>query len=86
MRTAMFNVHLFAFILGSSAAIAQESGMSHVDPGELEYRNSCVSCHGTSGEGDGPVTEFLSGAKPADLTVLQKKQRWRFPGWLKSTP
>ncbi|MCK0102548.1 cytochrome c [Pseudohalocynthiibacter sp. F2068] len=47
--------------------------------GEFEYRNSCVACHGVSGKGDGPVTDFLSGAVPPDLTVLQKNNGYVFP-------
>ena len=44
--------------------------------GAFEYRNSCAQCHGLAGKGDGPVASSLTEA-PADLTVLQKKQRRR---------
>lgn len=47
--------------------------------GEFEYRNSCVACHGASGKGDGPVTDFLSGAVVPDLSVLQKNNGGVFP-------
>jgi len=62
-------------IVGSGiAAHAQD-----ITFGEFEYRNSCVACHGVSGKGDGPVTDFLSGAVPPDLTVLQKNNGGVFP-------
>ena len=35
--------------------------------GALSYRVHCVSCHGESGRGDGPLTETLK-IRPADLT------------------
>ena len=47
--------------------------------GEFEYENSCVACHGASGNGDGPVSDFLSGAVPTDLTVMQKNNGGVFP-------
>lgn len=47
--------------------------------GEFEYQNSCAVCHGISGAGDGPVTDFLSGAVPSDLTVLQENNGGVFP-------
>jgi mono/diheme cytochrome c family protein len=47
--------------------------------GEFEYLNSCAACHGVSGKGDGPVTDFLSGAVPSDLTVLQQNNGGVFP-------
>lgn len=47
--------------------------------GEFEYQNSCVACHGTSGKGDGPVTDFLSGATVPDLTAIQENNGGVFP-------
>lgn len=47
--------------------------------GEFEYQNSCVACHGVSGKGDGPVTDFLSGAAVPDLTALQSRNGGVFP-------
>lgn len=39
------------------------------------YNINCSHCHGSSGEGNGPVAAFLEQAKPADLTsnVVQTK-------------
>lgn len=76
MRMKMSLMCVIAIVLGSSAAMAQDKKMSL---GKFEYNNSCVPCHGASGKGDGPVTDFLSGAKPPDLTVLQKNNGGVFP-------
>lgn len=39
------------------------------------YSINCSHCHGTGGQGDGPVAAFLQNRKPADLTtdVVQSK-------------
>ena len=63
--------------LGLGVLLASEA--QAISLGEFEYRNSCVQCHGVSGSGDGPVSEFLSGAVTADLTVLQKNNGGIFP-------
>lgn len=64
-------------VLGMSvSSLANAEGMSI---GEFEYRNSCIQCHGESGKGDGPVTDFLSGGVPPDLTMLKKNNGGVFP-------
>ena len=60
--------------ISASAVQAQEMTL-----GAFEYQNSCVACHGASGMGDGPVTDFLSGAVVPDLTVLQSNNGGVFP-------
>ncbi len=47
--------------------------------GEFEYQNSCVACHGASGTGAGPVSDFISGAVVPDLTLLQSNNGGVFP-------
>lgn len=42
------------------------------DPGKREFDNSCASCHGSAGKGDGPLVPFLT-RSPPDLTLLAKK-------------
>lgn len=75
MRTTITAIALSLGLAASATnAIAESGGM-----GEYEYLNSCAACHGVSGKGDGPVTDFLSGAAPSDLTVLQKNNGGVFP-------
>ncbi len=51
---------------------------AQVDLGKFEYLSSCAPCHGADGKGDGPVSAELK-TKPADLTVLAKKNGGIFP-------
>jgi mono/diheme cytochrome c family protein len=46
--------------------------------GEETFDRFCASCHGSSGEGDGPVAVGLPITVP-DLTTLQKRQGDSFP-------
>lgn len=41
---------------------------SQVKAGETLYVQLCVSCHGTSGRGDGPIAKMLK-THPGDLTA-----------------
>jgi len=42
------------------------------------YNTWCATCHGTSGKGDGPTAAELK-TRPADLTLLRKKNGGKFP-------
>ncbi|WP_102227169.1 c-type cytochrome [Acidimangrovimonas sediminis] len=59
----------------ATAAVAEEKAMTI---GEMEYRNSCVQCHGLGGKGDGPMAIVLKSGAP-DLTGLQKANGGVFP-------
>jgi len=74
MKALIPAVLLSASTLVPGAALAEEMAL-----GEFEYNNSCVACHGATGKGDGPVTDFLSGAVVPDLTVIQKNNGGVFP-------
>ena len=49
-----------------------------IELGLVEYLNSCASCHGVSGKGDGPVAKSIKKA-PADLTKLSQGNNGVFP-------
>jgi hypothetical protein len=49
-----------------------------VDAGKTEFQSSCAACHGADGKGQGPLSAELK-SKPADLTVLAKKNNGVFP-------
>lgn len=42
------------------------------------FRNYCATCHGASGNGDGPVAPFLK-AKVPQLTTLARRNHGQFP-------
>ncbi|SHL90368.1 Cytochrome c [Roseovarius litoreus] len=70
------------FIASMFLAALSSAGIAHAQDmtlGEFEYQNSCAACHGMSGKGDGPVTDFLSGAVVPDLTMLQENNGGVFP-------
>ena len=48
------------------------------DAGQVEYMNSCASCHGADGKGEGPVTSSLSFVAPP-LTGLAAANDGVFP-------
>src|SRR5688572_19341815 len=48
--------------------------------GQAEYLNSCASCHGPGGIGNGPLAAELK-TPPADLTVLGSRNGSTFPYW-----
>lgn len=62
---------ILGFLLLPAVATAQSIG-------ETEYMNSCASCHGASGTGDGPLAGYLSGSLP-DLTQLAANNNGVFP-------
>jgi len=46
--------------------------------GNLLYKDHCAACHGMTGKGDGPAAAALK-TPPADLTVLAKNNKGKFP-------
>ena len=46
--------------------------------GQKEYERTCSLCHGLDGKGNGPYA-FALIEKPADLTLIQKKNYAEFP-------
>lgn len=65
-------------LLTASTAAAQD--MEVILGGEIEYQNSCAVCHGVDAKGQGLLSRFLT-VRPADLTLLSKKNSGTFPFW-----
>jgi mono/diheme cytochrome c family protein len=64
---------IMALALGPAAA-------QEMNYGQAEYLNSCASCHGPGGIGNGPLAAELK-TPPADLTVLGTRNGGSFPYW-----
>ncbi len=75
MRSTNLAICLVAVVIASGKPVQAQD----MEFGEFEFQNSCVACHGVSGKGDGPVTDFLSGATVPDLTMLQSNNGGVFP-------
>ena len=69
MRWKQSLVPLFGLLLIGSAAMAQTHS---VDQGHVLYEAFCASCHGTTGEGDGPTASSLS-TRPSNLRLLSAR-------------
>ena len=62
MKLKLIAVTLF-FALN---VVAEES---HFDLGKKVFESNCVTCHGQQGDGRGPASVAISGAKPRDFTT-----------------
>jgi hypothetical protein len=65
-------------IAGAIICFCGTASAKDPDVGQVEYRSSCAPCHGIDGKGDGPVSKAMK-TRPADLTVLAKKNKGVFP-------
>lgn len=54
------------------------SAQERRDLGQREYVNSCASCHGGSGKGDGPLARHLV-TPSSDLTTISRRNGGIFP-------
>lgn len=77
MRKSLSNLIIGAGLVGSTffavGVNAEPSKWVKAD-----YVNSCASCHGVDGTGNGPVADQLKG-EPTDLTMLAKNNGGIFP-------
>lgn len=67
-RMARWAVLTVAFGLGYTNAHAQGNEL-----GKQLYQESCATCHGNSGLGDGEFAQYLK-VKPSNLTTIAKDQ------------
>jgi mono/diheme cytochrome c family protein len=71
-RKRTFQVHiilLLACLLLTKPAIAQGND---IDEGRKLYLQHCAACHGTKGDGHGPLEHELT-VRPADLRLLSRR-------------
>lgn len=78
------NLWSCAAIVAVLAACMAASEESSYDPllaelGQPVFERYCVSCHGESARGDGPVARALH-PPPADLTSIAQRRGGSFPG------
>jgi len=68
-----------AVLLGATLLAAPITANAQgMDIGKAEFNNSCAVCHGTGGNGNGPLAGMLT-QKVADLTILKKQNNGVFP-------
>lgn len=67
-----------ALAAGLALTVAAPVAAEEDTPGALEYQQSCLSCHGVGGKGDGPLAKLMTVPVP-DLTQIAKSHDGRFP-------
>jgi mono/diheme cytochrome c family protein len=80
MALKAMTLALAALALTVAQGAARAGEERQVSYGEAEYYNSCASCHGLEGKGDGALAENLRTA-PTDLTLLSQQNGGAFPFW-----
>ncbi|WP_371037956.1 MULTISPECIES: cytochrome c [unclassified Rhodosalinus] len=68
----------FGAALGAALAILVAPMSQAEEVGEAEYVAACASCHGASGEGDGPLADLMTVEVPS-LTGLSAANDGTFP-------
>lgn len=66
------------FVLPISGQAATSANTQQEHPGAVRFRNDCAACHGSAGDGQGPVAGALS-TPPSDLTGLARRNAGEFP-------
>ena len=74
----MPTVFKWAILAATVATFGAVASAQDIDVGKAEYQSGCASCHGVDAKGNGPVSKDLK-TRPADLTVLAKKNNGVFP-------
>ena len=73
---AALALSVFVMVPATSAQPDHDSGKALL--GQNLYRSYCATCHGASGEGDGPLAEVLTVA-PGNLTLISARNNGEFP-------
>lgn len=69
---------LLSLCLSMSMGVAGTVAANEADMGQLEFKNSCASCHGLDGKGKTEMAKILH-LQPPDLTLLLQKNGGVFP-------
>lgn len=69
--------HALLFLALTAAGLTGAQAQT-TDAGQFEYLHNCAACHGKSGKGDGPVSQYLIKKAP-DLTRLAVENNGSFP-------
>ena len=67
-----------AVIAGVLSITAHAWAQTSVGLGRVDYKDNCASCHGVSGQGDGPMRSFLV-KPPSDLSTIAQRHGGQFP-------
>ena len=80
MTTMPTRIRIFAITAAAVMAMVPYARPQDADRGQIEFLLNCAGCHGTDAKGLGSQSAKLH-VKPADLTVLAKRNHGRFdPG------
>jgi hypothetical protein len=69
------------FVWASGAVLVALAGPASGEgpaPGAVYYRQYCATCHGATGQGDGPAADALR-VRPSDLTRIALRRQTEFP-------
>jgi mono/diheme cytochrome c family protein len=77
-RVAIVLAFGFAVTSGVAAAASEPGDPMLAQVGAEMFQQYCASCHGTNGEGNGPVAASLK-KPPADLTRIAARRGGNFP-------
>ena len=67
----MFQNYRAILLVGSITLFSSMAQASAVEQGKAEFEARCQQCHGSKGDGNGHLVDFLK-IKPANLTTLSK--------------
>jgi len=85
MFSRMAVIKTVAGIMMGAGVVAFSAGAmaDQMKLGQKDFTEYCAPCHGSIGEGDGPVAVELA-TKPANLTLIEKRHGKFDRKWLKA--
>jgi mono/diheme cytochrome c family protein len=80
VRCSLAAVAAAALVGMAGPGFGQQGGgeSAGAEIGRIEFMAGCAQCHGTSGEGDGIIADYLT-VPPSDLTTIQRDNDGVFP-------